>query len=172
MSFLWAKLQFEASEETSAPTIRNNARHLFTIRGIFQWRLRRRYLKFPGLFSGLPLPLVHVGLDPADASLESHVMLWGEAALVLPLFGVKLLALFLLPELLEHDYVLALLLEDQLVHLLLNLRLHVLLVEHNVAVIVLAVVTVVVQGLCLLLVVELLDVVEHHQPEGERVKHV
>lgn len=99
-------------------------------------------------------------------------MLGGEAALVLPLFGVKLLALFLLPELLEDDDVLALLLEDQLVHLLLDLRLHVLLVEHDVVVIVLPVVAAVVQGLCLLLVVELLDVVKHHQPEGERVQHV
>jgi hypothetical protein len=98
-------------------------------------------------------------------------MLRGEAALVLPLIGVELLALLLLPELLEHDDVLALLLEDQLVYLLLDLRLHVLLVEHDVAVIV-VVAAAVVQGQCLLLVVELLDVVEHHQPEGERVKHV
>jgi hypothetical protein len=86
-------------------------------------------LLLPCLFECLLLLLGHVGLDPAHTGLYGHVMLGGEATLILPLLCVLLLPLLLLPQLLERNYVLTLLLIDQLVHLLLYSRLHVSLVE-------------------------------------------
>ena len=106
-------------------------------------------------------------------------MLRRDATGVLPLLVVLLLALFLLPELLESHDVLTLLLIDQVVHLLLNARLHIPLVEllgiyHHRRYIkmLLRAVVWVSKSFLLLFLIDFLDVVKNHKAEGESIKDI
>lgn len=95
-----------------------------------------------------------------------------KSCLILVAFTETLLSLFLVPELLECDYVLGLLLEDELVDFLLYLGLDFFLVY------VLFLLQKVLHGIWVLfyplldLLIELVYVVDHHQSEGQGVQNV
>ena len=120
----------------------------------------------------------HISFNPSDSGLERHVMLWSEATGVLPLLCILLFVLLLLPQLLECDDVLTLLLIYELIHLLFNLRSQIFLVElpwinkHWYFYWLLRIDINVGKRLLLLFIVYLLHVVENHQAEGEGVEYV